>query len=542
MNGLKISKMQVIDNPREDAQIPIVQNGTNYSMPFGTLNKLITQIYEDYDIPNALQQLQIQIDSADAATAKAKDTAAHPGYVDNDGYYYKWNVETKTYEKTDVNLKSVAIDAAAEATTAKQNADAAADAANTAASSANTAAINAETSANNANSAIASILSDNVLSAFEKPSERSRWNDIANEKSGITSQANTYGISTELTNYNNAFQSLATYLNNGTTWSTGVPIWLADASLSTDTVIVGSTYRTNWNNYFSTRQTLLNAIYAKAKTLADAAQTQANTATTNAAAAQATANTADTNATIALNHISDLVSDNILSAVEKPAQFTEWEQAVSDKNLYDSEAITYNISTEKTDYDNAFIALANYLNGDTTWTSGTTPLWFQDLSTNTTIVGDTYRSTWLSYYKSRGLLLNKITAQAKAIAENNSKNYIDASVIVPCGNWESGTSYLKNRLVTFNNQTFISTADTSDCPIVVLADENGDYLVDKNGNYITPTDENGNITYNPSWKAYSSSEALEQDVAKFKKETSATLKILNDEINSILIRVNKLLG
>ena len=74
MKGLKISKMQVIDNPREDAQIPIVQNGTNYSMPFGTFDKLITQIYEDYDIPNALQQLQIQKDSADAATAKAKDT------------------------------------------------------------------------------------------------------------------------------------------------------------------------------------------------------------------------------------------------------------------------------------------------------------------------------------------------------------------------------------------------------------------------------------------------------------------------------------
>ena len=105
MNGLKISKMQVINNPREDAKIPIIQNGTNYSMPFGTFNKLITQIYEDYDIPNALQQLQVQIDSADAATARANDTAAHPGYVGNDGYYYKWNVETKTYEKTDANLK-----------------------------------------------------------------------------------------------------------------------------------------------------------------------------------------------------------------------------------------------------------------------------------------------------------------------------------------------------------------------------------------------------------------------------------------------------
>ena len=150
MQGLKISKMQVIDNPKEDARIPIVQNGTNYSMPFGTLNKLITQIYEDYDIPNALQQLQIQIDSADAATAKAKDAAAHPGYVDNDGYYYKWNVETRTYEKTDVSIKgqkgdpftfddltneqisalmapaiTKANDATVAAITAKQNADAA---------------------------------------------------------------------------------------------------------------------------------------------------------------------------------------------------------------------------------------------------------------------------------------------------------------------------------------------------------------------------------------------------------------------------------
>ena len=176
MQGLKISKMQVIDNPKEDAQIPIIQNGTNYSMPFGTLNKLITQIYEDYDIPNALQQLQIQIDSSDAATAKAKDTAAHPGYVDNDGYYYKWNVETKTYEKTDVNLKgekgdtftfddltdeqvlalmAPAIDAAAEATTAKQNADAATDAAITATGLANTAATNADAATDAATTATA---------------------------------------------------------------------------------------------------------------------------------------------------------------------------------------------------------------------------------------------------------------------------------------------------------------------------------------------------------------------------------------------------
>ena len=39
------------------------------------------------------------------ASGKAEDTAAHPGYVDNDGYYHKWNATIRTYEKTDVNLK-----------------------------------------------------------------------------------------------------------------------------------------------------------------------------------------------------------------------------------------------------------------------------------------------------------------------------------------------------------------------------------------------------------------------------------------------------
>ena len=198
MKGLKISKMQVIANPREDAQIPIVQNGTNYSMPFGTFDKLITQIYEDYDIPNTLQQLQIQKDSADAATAKANDTAAHPGYVDNDGYYYKWNVETRTYEKTDVSLKgekgdtftfddltdeqvsvlmAPAIDAAAEATTAKQNADAATDAANTAANAATTAANAATTAANAATDA-----ANTITNSLSKKLDSSKINVLSEDE------------------------------------------------------------------------------------------------------------------------------------------------------------------------------------------------------------------------------------------------------------------------------------------------------------------------------------------------------------------------
>lgn len=38
------------------------------------------------------------------ATEKAYGTYSNPPYVDSDGYYYRWNVETNTYDKTDVNL------------------------------------------------------------------------------------------------------------------------------------------------------------------------------------------------------------------------------------------------------------------------------------------------------------------------------------------------------------------------------------------------------------------------------------------------------
>lgn len=43
--------------------------------------------------------------AANSAADKANDTASHPGYVDADGNYYKYNPDTKEYENTTVNLK-----------------------------------------------------------------------------------------------------------------------------------------------------------------------------------------------------------------------------------------------------------------------------------------------------------------------------------------------------------------------------------------------------------------------------------------------------
>ena len=42
--------------------------------------------------------------AADKATENANSMAANPPYVDRDGYYYRWNVGTQSYDKTDVNL------------------------------------------------------------------------------------------------------------------------------------------------------------------------------------------------------------------------------------------------------------------------------------------------------------------------------------------------------------------------------------------------------------------------------------------------------
>ena len=45
-------------------------------------------------------------EAADNATEKALSTYSHPPYADSDGFYYKWNPDTQSYDKTDVNLKA----------------------------------------------------------------------------------------------------------------------------------------------------------------------------------------------------------------------------------------------------------------------------------------------------------------------------------------------------------------------------------------------------------------------------------------------------
>ena len=50
-------------------------------------------------------QMEASIDELDTATESAIDTAEHPTYIGEDNYVYKWDKETKSYNKTDIYVK-----------------------------------------------------------------------------------------------------------------------------------------------------------------------------------------------------------------------------------------------------------------------------------------------------------------------------------------------------------------------------------------------------------------------------------------------------
>lgn len=140
-----------------------------------------------------------------------------------------------------------------------------------------------EVSALSAIAKITDMASDNILSPVEKPSLVAEYTTITAEQSGIDAQASAYAITTEKTNYDTSISALTTYLN-------GLTSPVAWNVLSGDTTIVGTTFRSKFNDVYAKRQILLNKIYDAAKYLADTAQTSATNANSAAVAAQNTAN------------------------------------------------------------------------------------------------------------------------------------------------------------------------------------------------------------------------------------------------------------
>jgi hypothetical protein len=144
----------------------------------------------------------------------------------------------------------------------------------------------------------------------------------------------------------------------------------------------------------------------------ESAVTDLSSAITAIAAAQAAADAAQADATSALNQLTDIASDNLLTPGEKPVVIKDYTAITNDQSDLDTKATLYGITTEKTNYDNAISALTTYL------ATLTTPVLWSDLTGNTTIVGSTFRSKFLDVYSTKQLLINKITASAKTLADN----------------------------------------------------------------------------------------------------------------------------
>lgn len=234
----------------------------------------------------------------------------------------------------------------------------------------NTAAANATS----ANALLADLSSDNKLTALEKQETKKQWDIIVGEKTIIDLEATTYGITTEKTNYGTSYNTLNTYLT---------PLL---ANLATTSDIVGTTFRTNFKDYFDKKTTLLKVISEKAKTLADTAQTSADTAN---------------------GLLSDIASDSKLTPLEKQQIKLEWDVIVSEKPNLEAQATTYGITTEKTTYTNAYNSLNTYI----------TPL-LSNLATTSDIVGTTFRTNFKTYFDARTALLKAISEKAKVLADN----------------------------------------------------------------------------------------------------------------------------
>jgi hypothetical protein len=110
------------------------------------------------------------------------------------------------------------------------------------------------------------------------PDKKSAWifqySVLTGEQSDLDAKATSYGITTEKTNYDNALSALATYL---ATLATPV-LWNDETG---NTTIAATTFRSNFSAVLTAKQALLDKMHDSARTLANTAQSTANTVTQN---------------------------------------------------------------------------------------------------------------------------------------------------------------------------------------------------------------------------------------------------------------------
>ena len=311
-----------------------------------------------------------------------------------------WELASRYTDDTKANEAAEAAREAAEAANAAQKA--ADEAAATAGE--------AKTEAQAANTELDNLKSDGTISPVEKTALKQQHADIKAEHGQITVEAGKYSIS--VTDYEAAYKKADAAL---TKYTASAPEYITVESDYSDI-----------SAYYSKRQTILDAIAAKAKEASDAAKKAADDAAAKAEEAAESASeaaqkaieaktAADNAATAAKNAqndadeansmLSDIANDNKLTAQEKQQTKKEWDVIVSEKPKNDASADKFGVS--KTAYGSAYTALSTYI----------TPL-LSNLSSTSNITGTEFRAKFKAYYDARTDLLNAISDKAKELADN----------------------------------------------------------------------------------------------------------------------------
>ena len=121
-----------------------------------------------------------------------------------------------------------------------------------------------------------------------------------------------------------------------------------------------------------------------------------------------------------IEQIGDFTADNKLTPVEKLQIRKEWQSINAEKVLFVTQATAYGLTTEKTSYEAAFVALGTLLNAGIAYTANIPALIADAVLTRTDDVsGANLRTAFSNYYDTRTALINKLTnlATAKAFAD-----------------------------------------------------------------------------------------------------------------------------
>ena len=318
-------------------------------------SKYTWQVITDSDITKALADAKKAQDTADGKRRVFVTTPSNASVYDigdlwvnaTYGSYKNDLLRCKTAKQANAQFSIEHWELASKYTddTKANQAQAAADAAKQAADSAQQTANNAVQSAATANALLSDIANDNKLTAQEKQETKKEWDIIVSEKPKNNASADKYGVSR--TAYDTAYNTLSAYIT---------PLL---SSLSTTSNISGAAFRSKFKDYYDARTDLLNAISAKAKSLADAArqtadaaQEKANQAIKDAANAKAAANNAQSDADEAKSRLDSWASDGSISPTEKQSLKEEIARIDADKTQIANGYSKYNLGTP-TNYNNA---------------------------------------------------------------------------------------------------------------------------------------------------------------------------------------------